>query len=192
LPQVERLQIDLRQCRAFDAIADFFQQLHLPQFTISQAVSVARALRPHVEQEAQRRQAHGTTAPGRRRVAKAANTPEFKSREFIARCVGLAPATLRKAEVVIAAAERDPRLLHYAMRMEHDRRPGQAFGALVAGRSLKGCADSTKMAGRDFGARFVGELVKAVASRGKRKRIGSRNGKLPERAPKRLSDGNQR
>jgi len=78
-------------------------------FTLSQAVSIARALKPYAEDEARSRRAHGSTAPGR--GVRSKRKVSFKSRDFIARCVGFAPATLRKAAAVVAAAERDPGLL---------------------------------------------------------------------------------
>ena len=72
--------------RAFDAIADFFERLHRPPFTVSQAVSIARALRPYAQQEARRRRAHGLTAPGRRK-STGHDHSAFQSREWVARCV---------------------------------------------------------------------------------------------------------
>jgi len=183
------LQVDFVSRRAFHVIADYFERLHRAPFSVSQAVSIARALRPYAEQEARRRQAHGATAPGRCRIAKPAKAPEFKSREFIARCVGFAPATLRKAEIVIEAAERDPGLIDHVKRMDFDRGPGKAFGAIARGARPNSVIAGVMPApaGRRFGERFVEELMStALRSFGPpRKRVGSRNGKLPQRAPKR-------
>ena len=106
--------IDHFRRRGFDAIADYFEQLHRPPFTISELVSIARALTPFAEQEGRRRQAHGATGPGavpRRQLPGS----RFKSREFVARCVGLAPKTLAKAEAVVEAADRDPRFRLHVM-----------------------------------------------------------------------------
>jgi len=185
----EILATDFVQRRAFHAIADYFERLHRAPFTVSQAVSIARALRPYAEQEARRRQAHGATAPGRCRIAKLAKAPEFKSREFIARCVGFAPATLRKAEIVIKAAERDPGLIDHVKRMDFDRRPGKALGAIARGARPNSVIAGVmpRPAGRRFGERLVEELMStALRPFGpSRKRVGSRSGNLPPRAPKR-------
>ena len=131
---------DFARRRAFDAIADFFERLHRPPFTVSQAVSIARALRPYAQQEARRRRAHGLTAPGRRK-STGHDHSAFQSREWVARCVRFAPATLRRAEIVVAAAELDPRFLGHVMRMDFEHSPSRSLKALVAGQSVKGCGE---------------------------------------------------
>lgn len=150
--------------RAFQAVADYFERLHRQPFTISQAVSIARALRPYVEREGRRRQAHGATAPGRRGKAKPGF--RFSSREFVARCVGLSPATLRKAEAVIEAAERDPRFRRHVLSMDFQFRSGRAFRALTdPALSLRVWNAGPKPAGREFGERLVGELMRNTFGR---------------------------
>ena len=74
-----------RAGRAFDAIAKYFEQLHRPPFSLSQSVSIARALRPVVAAEAWRRQAHGRTGPGRPLWDR--TQQHLSVREFVARCV---------------------------------------------------------------------------------------------------------
>ncbi len=91
--------------RGFAAIADFFDRLHAPPFTISQSVSIARALRPHVERECWRRQVQG----GLSKRCQLGVSLGLKVREFVACCTGLAPRTLAQAEAVIEAAECNPR-----------------------------------------------------------------------------------
>jgi hypothetical protein len=93
--------------------------------SVSQRVSLARALRPLLKREGRRRQALTGTAPGRRR--RRSMSPSFRTRDIIAICVGLAPATLRKAEALIDAANADRRLQFSIKRMDEKyRRFGRA------------------------------------------------------------------
>jgi hypothetical protein len=85
--------------------------------SISQRVSLARALRPFLEKEGRRLRGATGTAPGRRRKR---STPQrhFRARDVVSKCVGLAPVTLRKAEALIDAADRDRRLQFTIQRMD--------------------------------------------------------------------------
>lgn len=163
LDAAEILEADFARRRAFDAIADFFARLNQRPFTISQAVSIARALQPYAEQEGARRQAHGATAPGRQ--GKALKTSErFKARDFVARCVGLAPHTLRKAEMVVEAAERSPQSSYYrkhVMSMDETRKVGPAFYSLTVRPNQPPLGNGYRQlpADREFGERFVRGLI---------------------------------
>ena len=173
---------DVARRRTFGAIADFFERLHRAPFTKSQAVSIARALRPYAVQEARRRRAHGLTAPGRR--SNAVNSTKFNSREFVSQCVGLSPATLRKAEMVVAAAERDSRLRPYVMVMDETGRAGLGFRLITGERDPKFplLRDTEPPADRKFGERLLAHLLAAARAASKdADRSGSRKGKLPIR-----------
>jgi N6-adenosine-specific RNA methylase IME4 len=88
-------------------------------FTPSEAVAIARAMRPHVEEQAKLRQRqHGGTAPGRRadgdrhsgQIAPSVSSKKkpHRTRELIAKAVGKGARTLDKAEAIVAAAEAEP------------------------------------------------------------------------------------
>jgi hypothetical protein len=89
----------------FTRMAELFENLQRKPFLISELVAIARELRPYAEAEARRRKAHGNTAPGRNRSL---NIERFRARDFVCRCVGMSYQTLRKAELVVDAAARDP------------------------------------------------------------------------------------
>ncbi len=154
---------DLDRERAFRAIADYFERLQRP--TISQAVSIARALRPLAEQEGRRRQAHGGTAPGR--SPRKQRGVGFDTRGFIARCVGLAPATLRKAERVVEAAEQNPCWRNYVRWMDQTGKVGPAFHAVTVRPIPCGLSRSYRQAPADrkFGELLVHELLGAAGDR---------------------------
>jgi len=191
VPRAEGLHTDFARRRAFDAIADFFERLHQKPFTPSQAVSIARALAHYAEQEARRRQAHGGTAPGRAR-GKAKPNARFKSREFVARCVGLAPATLRKAEAVIEAAERNPDLRGHVMGMDETRKVGRVFSSLHVRWNPPPLSRTytAPPADREFGERFIKDLVAAaLGSFCGAKRFGSSAKVAPSSAARKQRDG---
>jgi hypothetical protein len=193
---VDLSRIDLARRYAFETIADFFERspwpsIHLSPASVSiaspagcispsQAVSIARALRPYAAQEARRRRAHGLTAPGLRRKATSSN--KFSSREFVARCVGLAPATLRKAEMVVAAAEHNRRLSHCVMVMDESG-IGIAFRVITGERSLRfPTSVAAASADRKFGERFLKHLLAAPRSGSKdAERCSSKKGRFPDR-----------
>ena len=84
-------------------------------FTPSEAVAVARALRPRVEAEAKERQRqHGGTAPGRRaskhcaQVAPSVAAEKGRTAARIAKATGKCTRTLEKAAAIVDAAEADP------------------------------------------------------------------------------------
>jgi hypothetical protein len=170
---------DFARRRKFEAIAEFFEGLHRAPFTISQAVSIARALRPYAAQEARRRLAHGSTAPGRR--SSAVISTRFNSREFISRCVGLSPATLRKAEMVVAAAERDSRLRPFVMVMDETGRPGLGFRLITGERDARFPIQGQEPpADRKFGERLLMHLLAAARVAWKDvERPGTQKGKRP-------------
>lgn len=142
-----------------DAVA-YFQERG--PFTPSQAVSIARALRPVAKQVARHCQAHGATAPGRS-INERPNYSGFDSRKFIARCVGFAPGTLRKAQCVLEAAEANPDWRDYVIWMDAKRKAGEAFTAVLRGTvgTLSQAADRRPPAGREFGERMVKRFLKA-------------------------------
>jgi N6-adenosine-specific RNA methylase IME4 len=80
-------------------------------FTASEAVDIARAIRP-LEKEAavERRRQHGGTAPGRRTNTseKFTEGSRGETRTRVAGYVGRSWRTLEKAEAVVEAAEDDP------------------------------------------------------------------------------------
>lgn len=87
----------------------------------------------------------------------------FKSREFVARCVGLAPKTLAKAEAVVEAADRDPRFRLHVMSMDETGKVGQAFHAYT----LRITPPLSKTynrapADREFGERLIASLVETA------------------------------
>jgi N6-adenosine-specific RNA methylase IME4 len=74
-------------------------------FTPSEAVAIARALRPRLEEQARERQREG----GRTKACgKLPQAEQGKTREKIAKATGKSARTLEKAEAVVAAAEREP------------------------------------------------------------------------------------
>ena len=97
-------------------------------FVVTEAVAIATAVR---EEEArlakQRQREHGKTAPGKKAITGGKLPPviKSKSRDRAARVSGKSATTLRKAEVVIAAAKEDP----------------DAFGALPAEMDRTGRVD---------------------------------------------------
>lgn len=78
-------------------------------FTPSEAVAIAAAIRPVEQELARERQAHGQTAPGRNapeQVSEAsAPMAAGTSRERVAAAVGMSFETLRRAQTVVDAAE---------------------------------------------------------------------------------------
>lgn len=84
-------------------------------FTPSEAVAIARALRPRFEAEAKERQRqHGETAPGRPAEHCAQVAPSVaaaakgRTAVKIAKATGKGARTLEKAAAIVAAAEADP------------------------------------------------------------------------------------
>ena len=84
-------------------------------FTPSEAVAIARALRPRVEAEAKERQRqHGGTAPGRKasehcaQVAPSVAAEKGRTAARIAKATGKGARTLEKAAAIVEAAEADP------------------------------------------------------------------------------------
>lgn len=98
-------------------------------FTPSEAVAIARALRPRLEAQAKERQRqHGGTAPGRKapppaeitdsaenvsehsgQIATSVSTGSpARTRELIAKAVGRGARSIEKAEAIVTAAEAEP------------------------------------------------------------------------------------
>ena len=154
--------------RGFAAIAGFFDRLHAPAFTISQSVSIARALRPYLEHECWRRQVQG----GKSKSCLLGEA--LKVREFVARCSGLAPRTLAQAEAVIEAAECNPRsstLRALVREMDTTHRVGPAFRSLKeflqAGRILsRSKKPRRRRNGTEFGEKLIAELMSAAVGSG--------------------------
>lgn len=78
--------------------------------TISQRVAAALALRPLLLAEGKRRQAHGLTAPGRRK-SRADGRRRHNTLAVLSAKVGMAGSTLLKAIEVVEAARREPERL---------------------------------------------------------------------------------
>jgi N6-adenosine-specific RNA methylase IME4/ParB-like chromosome segregation protein Spo0J len=74
-------------------------------FTPSEAVAIARALRPRIQEEAKERQREGA------RIKASGKLPEAEkgeTREKIAKAIGKGARSLEKAEAIVAAAEAEP------------------------------------------------------------------------------------
>jgi len=83
-------------------------------FTPSEAVAIARELRPRLEVASKKRQQeHGGTAPGRKaehsaQVAPSVEAEKGRAVAKIARATGKGARTLEKAEAIVEAAEKEP------------------------------------------------------------------------------------
>lgn len=144
--------------------------------SVSQRVALARALRPLLLREGKRRQSISGTAPGRRRIVRKSDAKSFRARDVIAKCVQLAPATLRKAEAIIDASERDPSLGWFVKNLDE-------MVGLLRARKLIGICFQRVFQDRERPAIRVPKAYDAAFGvallRKFNERFGSRNGKLP-------------
>jgi N6-adenosine-specific RNA methylase IME4/ParB-like chromosome segregation protein Spo0J len=103
-------------------------------FTPSEAVAIAAALREREAQKAKARQReHGGTAPGRPNTGATlapVSTDTGKARDKVAAKVGMGRSTLTKAEVVVSAAEADPELAAIAAKMDSTGNVNAAYRAV--------------------------------------------------------------
>lgn len=76
-------------------------------FTPSEAVAIARELRPRLEAAAEKRKRQGNAAGGKV-AGKLEDTDKGKTREKIAKVTGKGARTLEKAEAIVEAAEANP------------------------------------------------------------------------------------
>jgi hypothetical protein len=97
--------------------------------TLSQRVSMAIALRPALQAEGRKRQAHGATAPGRRKQSGGA--ARHSTLDLLSAYVGVSGKTLLKAIEVVEAAERDPdRYANVVRRMDETGNVEAAYSAV--------------------------------------------------------------
>jgi len=173
------------------AAADFIRDRLPHDLLVSQRVSIARALRPYVQAAAKARQASTGTAPGRRQARKHA---PLHTIPFIARCVGIAPKTLRLAIEVVEFIEAEPSYRHRLFQLDDGGKLRAFQGVAGAHKSLFGGDGVAVLActapdyppsprtafGTEFGAQLLRDMSqgfghlhkvpKAFASAGARKR----------------------
>lgn len=105
--------------------------------TISQRVAAALALRPLLAAEGKRRQAHGMTAPGKRKTGSSGH--RHNTLAILGAKVGMAGNTLLKAIKVVEAARANPERMEGVVRKMDDQQNVEAaytdYVAYVLGRS---------------------------------------------------------
>jgi len=88
---------------------EFAENVHRKDFTLSEIAAIAKRLRPIVEKRARERQLGGLKRGNGRPVGQnLPNGKNGKSRDIIARCVGISGTTLEKIEAIVEAAEENP------------------------------------------------------------------------------------
>ncbi|CAN5537221.1 hypothetical protein BH11PLA2_BH11PLA2_16350 [soil metagenome] len=85
---------------------EFAENACRKNFTLSEVAAIARKLRPVIEAKAQARKLSGLNGTARKTLPD--DGPKGKSRDIIARCVGISGVTLEKVEAIVDAAEEDP------------------------------------------------------------------------------------
>jgi N6-adenosine-specific RNA methylase IME4/ParB-like chromosome segregation protein Spo0J len=104
--------------------AEFSENTHRKDFTLSEAVAIKRALEPLEKAAAKERQA-ASGGKGRIASGKLPTATTGRAADKAARATGRARRTLEKAEAVVAAAEAEP----------------ERFGKLQADMDRTGCVD---------------------------------------------------
>jgi hypothetical protein len=104
-----------------------------PTATLSQRVLKAIAMRPLLQAEGRRRQAHGGTAPGRRKqFIGADHAGRHSTRDLLGALVGVSGKTLVKAIEVIEAAKKNPdRYVGVVRKMDETGNVEAAYSAVL-------------------------------------------------------------
>ena len=146
--------------------ADFIRAILPGELLISQRVSVARALKPHIQKAARRRQGSTGTAPGRKARQR---PPALHVEPFLARCVGLARKTLRMAIYVAEFVDQNPEHSHRIYQMDDRSSGGVARIFLLVTEGAKNhpsaWSEHRVNAFSPFGIEYGPELLRAEAAR---------------------------
>ena len=114
---------------------EFAENACRKDFTLSEIAAIAKKLRPVVEKRARMRQVaclkRGNGDPVGQNLPNGENGENGKSRDIIARYVGVSGMTLEKVEAVVHAAEEDPEKFgHLKERMDETGKVNQFFQQL--------------------------------------------------------------
>ena len=120
-------------------------------FTPSEAVAIANALRPAAEAAARERQRAGGGIPGSGKLPQ----PEPKTRDRVAAAVGLSGRTLDKAAAVVEAAVADPELGDLVEVMDRTGKVDAAFRALKRRQNRAAVAAAPAVSGHVPGQRYA-------------------------------------
>jgi hypothetical protein len=152
------------------AAADFIRDRLPDSLLMSQRVSIARALRPYVQAAAKARQASTGTGPG---LCQARKHAPLHTIPFIARCVGIAPKTLRLAIEVVEFIEADPRYRCRLFQLDHGGKLRAFQGVAGAHKALFGgvgealvvgvADDYQPSPGTAFGTEFGAQLLRDLS-----------------------------
>jgi SAM-dependent methyltransferase len=104
-------------------------------FTLSEVAAIARQLRPVIEAKAKKRKLSGLNGTVGQTLPD--DGPKGKSRDIIARCVGVSGVTLEKVEAIVDAAEEDPqRFGKFKERMDETGKVNKFFQQLRIARLM--------------------------------------------------------
>jgi DNA modification methylase/ParB-like chromosome segregation protein Spo0J len=117
---------------------EFAENACRKNFTLSEIAAIARKLRPVIEAKAHERQASGLKRGKNGSVGKNLhNGQRGKSRDIIARHVGISGVTLEKIEAIVEAAEEDPKQYgHFKERMDQSGKVNKFWQQLRVARLM--------------------------------------------------------
>jgi len=114
---------------------EFAENACRKNFALSEVAAIARKLRPVIEAKAKARKLSGLN--GNLRPTLPHDGLKGKSRDIIARCVGVSGVTLEKVEAIVAAAEEDPeRFGKFKERMDDTGKVNKFFQQLRVARLM--------------------------------------------------------
>jgi SAM-dependent methyltransferase len=114
---------------------EFAENACRKDFALSEVAAIARKLRPVIEAKAKKRKLSGLNGTVGQTLPD--DGPKGKSRDIIARCVGVSGVTLEKVEAIVAAAEEDPeRFGKFKERMDETGKVNKFFQQLRVARLM--------------------------------------------------------